>query len=194
VRKRLEAEAAAEAGAAEAGAAEAGAAEAGAAEAGAAAAEPVGSSARGGERGGALRAPRKQLQSVAAPRGWRGDGASPRGGLSPPSDEDAAADLMAAEPAAKGGRAADGKKGSKGKKAAENGKRGSKLVPYAKHVLGLQAAQMEAALAGQKREREAPEASDVYERTRAMLSFLPPELAEGVARVRARGGPQRGPA
>ena len=60
---------------------------------------------------------------------------------------------------------------------------------------------MEAALVGQKRQRavelaapapEASEASNVYARTRALLSFLPPELADGVARVRARGGASGG--
>ena len=58
-------------------------------------------------------------------------------------------------------------------------------------MLGLQSARMEAALVGHKRQRavelappEAPEVSDVYARTRALLSFLPPELADGVARVR----------
>jgi hypothetical protein len=105
----------------------------------------------------------KQLPSVAGPRGMQ-----QRGGVRPPSPK------------------RGGKRGGK-----QGGKRGgeskTKLVPYAQHVLGLQTARMEAAMVGKRRQ---PSVSDeqqaVYAATLSALSFVPPELAEGVARLRAR--------
>jgi hypothetical protein len=138
-----------------------------------------------------LLTPRKQLPSIAAPRGWRNEG-----GVTPGSeDEEDPRPASAGSKAARAARAAKAAKAAKVAKATPAKAKAAgrpKSVPYGKHVLGLQSERMELVLVGQKRKRAqepgaVEAAAGVYERTRALLSFVPPELAEGVARLRAAG-------
>jgi hypothetical protein len=115
----------------------------------------------------------KQMPSAAGARGKR-----QRGGLRPPSPDAGGA-----------GRGSKGKTERKPERKPERkSERKTKLVPYAQHVLGLQTARMQAVMVGQQRGQH-PVYSDkqqsVFEATRSALSFVPPALAEGVARVRA---------
>jgi hypothetical protein len=111
----------------------------------------------------------KQLPSVAGPRGKR-----QCGGVRPPSPD--------------AGGAGRGSKGKTERQPERKPEPKTKLVPYAQHVLGLQTAHMQAVMVGQQRTQHSvysDKQQAVFETTRSALSFMPPALAEGVARVRA---------